>query len=132
MTSDELFARARRVLPGGTTRTTVFVPPRPPYAVRGAAYTVWDADGHELVDLQGNYTALVHGHAHPAIVAAATEALRDGSSFGLPTAAEVELAEALCARVAALERVRFANSGTEAVMMAIRAARAFTGRSLVL
>jgi glutamate-1-semialdehyde 2,1-aminomutase len=130
--SDALFERARAVLPGGNTRTTLFVPPRPPYALRGKGYEVEDADGRRLIDLHANYTALVHGHAHPAVVAAATEAVRSGSCFGLPTEAEVELAEALCDRVAALEHVRFTNSGTEAVMMAIRAARAATGRSGLL
>jgi glutamate-1-semialdehyde 2,1-aminomutase len=91
-----------------------------------------DVDGHETIDLQGNYTALIHGHAHPRIVAAAEAALRDGSSFGLPTPWEVDLAEVLCRRVPAGDQWRFANSGTEAVMMAIRVARAATGRDLVL
>ena len=126
--SDHLFARAQEVLPGGNTRTTLFVPPHPPYAVRGKGFELEDADGRRVIDLHANYTSLVHGHAHPAIVAAATEAVREGTAYGLPTEAEVELAEALCGRVAALERVRFTNSGTEAVMMALRAARAFSGR----
>lgn len=130
--SEALFERARAVLPGGNTRTTLFVPPRPPYAARGSGYELIDADGRRLIDLHANYTALVHGHAHPALVTAATEAVREGSCFGLPTEAEVDLAEALCERVAALERVRFTNSGTEAVMMAIRAVRAFTGRPAIL
>jgi len=130
--SEHLFDRACRVLPGGNTRTTLFIPPRPPYAARGEGYELVDADGHRLIDLHANYTSLIHGHAHPAIVAAAGEALREGTAFGLPTESEIELAEELCRRVLALERVRFANSGTEAVMMAIRAARAFTGRSGLL
>jgi glutamate-1-semialdehyde 2,1-aminomutase len=126
--SDALFERARAVLPGGNTRTTLYLPPHPPYAARGEGYELGDVDGHRAIDLNANYTALVHGHAHPAVVAAATEAVREGSCFGLPTEAEVELAEALCDRVAALERLRFTSSGTEAVMMAIRAARVATGR----
>jgi glutamate-1-semialdehyde 2,1-aminomutase len=126
--SDALFERARVVLPGGNTRTTLFLPPHPPYAARGEGYELVDADGHRAIDLNANYTALVHGHAHPAVVAAASEAVREGPCFGLPTEAEVELAEVLCDRVAALERLRFTNSGTEAVMMAIRAARVATGR----
>jgi glutamate-1-semialdehyde 2,1-aminomutase len=130
--SAELFERARRVLPGGNTRTTLFVPPYPPYAARGERYELVDADGHRLIDLHANYTSLVHGHAHPAIVEAASEAVRGGTAFGLPTESEIEVAEELCARVRALERVRFTNSGTEAVMMAIRAARAFTGRDGLL
>jgi glutamate-1-semialdehyde 2,1-aminomutase len=130
--SAELFERARRVLPGGNTRTTLFVPPYPPYAARGEGYELVDADGHRLIDLHANYTSLVHGHAHPAIVEAASEAVRDGTAFGLPTEAEIEVAEELCDRVRALERVRFTSSGTEAVMMAIRAARASTGRDGLL
>jgi glutamate-1-semialdehyde 2,1-aminomutase len=130
--SAELFERARRVLPGGNTRTTLFVPPYPPYAARGEGYELVDADGHRLIDLHANYTSLVHGHAHPAIVEAASEAVRDGTAFGLPTEAEIEVAEELCDRVRGLERVRFTSSGTEAVMMAIRAARASTGRDGLL
>jgi glutamate-1-semialdehyde 2,1-aminomutase len=130
--SRALFDRARTVLPGGNTRTTLFIPPHPPYAARGEGYELIDMEGHRLIDLHGNYTALVHGHAHPALVEAATEAVRDGSAFGLPTEAEVQLAETLRDRVRAVERIRFTNSGTEAVMMAIRAARAFTGRSGIL
>lgn len=130
--SRALFDRAVAVLPGGNTRTTLFVPPHPPYAAHGEGYTLVDADGRRLLDLHANYTSLVHGHAHPALVEAAADAVRAGSSFGLPTEAEVELAETLCERVSAVERIRFTNSGTEAVMMAIRAARAFTGRPRVL
>jgi len=130
--SEQLFNRARRVLPGGNTRTTLFIPPRPPYAARGEGYELEDADGHRVIDLHANYTSLIHGHAHPAIVATAGEALREGTAFGLPTEWEIELAEELCRRVGALERVRFTNSGTEAVMMAVRAARVFTGRSGLL
>ncbi len=91
-----------------------------------------DADGNTLIDFQNNYTALVHGHANPEIVAALRGQLEIGTCFGLPTRSEVLLAEMLVDRMPSLERVRFANSGTEAMMMAIRAARAFTGRREVL
>jgi glutamate-1-semialdehyde 2,1-aminomutase len=104
----------------------------PPYAVRGSGFLLVDADGHEVIDLQGNQTALVHGHAHPAIVAAVTEAVAAGSSVGLPTPAEVELAGRLVERIPAVERIRFAGSGTEAVMLALRVARAYTGRPKIL
>jgi glutamate-1-semialdehyde 2,1-aminomutase len=104
----------------------------PPYAVRGAGFLVVDADGHEVIDLQGNQTALVHGHAHPDIVAAVAEAAALGTSFGLPTPAEVELAERLVERIPSVERIRFANSGTEAVMHVLRVARAATGRAKIL
>jgi glutamate-1-semialdehyde 2,1-aminomutase len=132
MSSDQLYAQALGALPGGNTRTTLFVAPHPPYARRGEGCWVQDEDGHRVIDLQNNYTALIHGHAHPGVTAAAVEALRDGSAFGLPTRWEVALAAELSARVPAGERWRFANSGTEAVMMAIRVARAATGRPAIL
>jgi glutamate-1-semialdehyde 2,1-aminomutase len=130
--ADGLYDRALAVLPGGNSRTTLFIAPRPPYADHGAGCRLTDVDGHEVVDLQNNYTALIHGHAHPVVTAAAVSAAQRGASFGLPTRYEVELAEVLNARMGSDRRWRFANSGTEAVMVAIRAARAFTGRDAVL
>jgi len=130
--SDDLYARALGHLPGGNSRTTVYLAPHPPYARGGSGCLVRDEDGNELIDLQNNYTALIHGHAHPGVTAAAIAAIQDGSAFGLPTRHEVALAAELGARVPAGERWRFANSGTEAVMIAIRAARAYTGRDAIL
>jgi glutamate-1-semialdehyde 2,1-aminomutase len=130
--SDALHARALAHLPGGNTRTTVYIAPHPPYVHSGRGYIVRDEDGRELIDLQNNYTALIHGHGHPGVTAAAIAAIRDGTAFGLPTRHEIALAAELSARVPAGERWRFANSGTEAVMMAIRAARAHTGRDAIL
>jgi glutamate-1-semialdehyde 2,1-aminomutase len=127
-----LYERALRSLPGGNTRSTLFVAPHPPYAARGEGCEVVDVDGHRTIDLQNNYTALVHGHAFGPAMQAAVAALADGSAFGLPTLSEIELAECLAARVGWAERWRFANSGTEAVMMAVRAARAATGRDGLL
>jgi glutamate-1-semialdehyde 2,1-aminomutase len=129
---DALYERARRHLPGGSSRSTLFVAPHPPYAHRGEGWRLWDVDGNELIDLHGNYASLVHGHAFAPAVRAAGEALAAGSAFGLPTAGEVELAECLAGRLAGVEQWRFAGSGTEAVMMAVRAARAATGRAGVL
>jgi glutamate-1-semialdehyde 2,1-aminomutase len=126
------YEAALEALPGGSSRATIFTPPVPPYAVRGSGFTLVDADGREVIDLQGNQTTLVHGNAHPAIVDAVAEAAACGTSFGLPTTAEVELAEHLVQRVDCVERVRFANSGTEAVMLALRVARAYTGRAKIL
>jgi glutamate-1-semialdehyde 2,1-aminomutase len=127
-----LYERALEYLPGGNSRSTVFVPPHPPYALRGEGWRVWDVDGHELLDLQCNYASLVHGHAFAPAVRAAGRALAAGSAFGLPTAAEVELAGRLAGRLSWTERWRFAGSGSEAVMMAVRAARAATGRDGLL
>jgi glutamate-1-semialdehyde 2,1-aminomutase len=91
-----------------------------------------DVDGRELIDLHGDYSALVHGNAFAPVVAAARGALEWGSAFGLPTAAEVELAECLAGRIGWAERWRFTSSGSEAVMAAVRAARAVSGRDMVV
>jgi glutamate-1-semialdehyde 2,1-aminomutase len=130
--STSLYERALSSLPGGSTRATTFAPPAPPYAVKGAGAFLVDADGHEVIDFQGNQTSLVHGHAHPEIVAAIIEAAANGTAAGLPMPAEVELAGRLVDRIPSVERIRFANSGTEAVMHALRVARAFTGRTKIL
>lgn len=123
--------RARRVLPGGNTRSTLFVPPHPPYAVRGEGAVVTDHTGHQVIDCNNNYTSLIHGHARPEVLRAATEAAQSGTAFGLPTASEVSLAEHLRERTG-IEQWRFCNSGSEAVLMLLRAARAHTGRDLVV
>jgi glutamate-1-semialdehyde 2,1-aminomutase len=131
-TAQILYERALRSLPGGNSRSTLFVAPHPPYAARGEGYEIVDVDGHRVIDLQNNYTALIHGHAFGPVVQAAAAALAEGSAFGLPTPCEIELAECLAGRVGWAGRWRFANSGTEAVMMAVRAARAATGRDGLL
>jgi glutamate-1-semialdehyde 2,1-aminomutase len=126
--SQQLYDRALASLPGGNSRTTVFMKPYPIYAARGEGCRVWDVDGNEYIDCINNFTSLIHGHAHPSLVEAATQQLALGSAFGLPTESEIDLAELLASRLPSVEQVRFANSGTEAVMMALKAARAFTGR----
>jgi len=126
--SAELYQRARAVMPGGNTRTTVFMEPYPLYGARGAGCRVWDVDGVERIDCINNFTAMIHGYAEPRINAAVVEQLALGSAFGMPTPSEVDLAELLCARLPSVDHIRFTNSGTEAVMMALKAARAFTGR----
>ncbi len=120
-------------MPAGNTRSTFHVPPHPPYIASGLGCFLLDVDGHETIDLVGNYTVQIHGHRHPAIVRAAKAAIDDATMcVGLPTEQAVGLAEHLTRRVAGLDRVRFCNSGTEAVMMLIRGARAFTGRNKIL
>ena len=126
-----LYERACAVMPGGSTRVTLYTPPFPPYAVRGEGCRVTDADGHVYLDLVNNFFSQIHGHAHPEIAAAVARQAPIGLSFGLPTESEITLAEAICARSPVLETVRFCNSGTEAVMIAIKAARAFTGRTKI-
>ena len=126
--SQKMYDRALASLPGGNTRTTVFMKPYPIYAARGEGCRVWDLDGNVFIDCINNFTSQIHGHAHPALIKAATAQLALGSAFGLPTASEVDLAELLVSRLPSVDQVRFANSGTEAVMMALKAARAHTGR----
>src|SRR5919204_2613993 len=127
-TSRALHERARRALAGGTTRTTTFFEPFPVYLTRGEGGSVWDVDGNERLDFIGNYTALILGHAHPAVVAAIREQAGRATAFAAPNPQEVELAELLCERVPSPDRPPFCNSGTEATMFAMRLARAFTGR----
>ena len=129
--SRDLFDRATASLPGGSTRTTVYTAPYPPYVARGEGIRIHDVDGNVYRDFLGNYTALILGHAHPAVVAAVEAQVRRGSAFAAPTETEIELAEEIRARLPSIERLRFTNSGTEATMFAIRAARAFTGRPLI-
>jgi len=129
--SARLHERAKAVLPGGNTRSSIFLSPYPIYAQSGQGCRVTDVDGVERIDFLNNYTTLIHGHAHPAIEEAVLRQLRRGASFAHPTESEIELAELLCSRVRSFEQVRFTNSGTEAVMQAIKAARAFTGRTKI-
>jgi glutamate-1-semialdehyde 2,1-aminomutase len=129
--SAELWRRASAVMPGGNSRTTVFAAPYPTYVASARGATVTDVEGQSRLDFVNNYTSLIHGHAHPRIVDAVTRQLPLGTALSFPTETEIRLAEILVERVDSLERVRFTNSGTEAVMMAVQAAQAFTGRSRI-
>lgn len=126
--SAAIYARAREFLPGGNTRTTVYMEPYQIYAAKGEGCIVWDADGTPRIDCINNFTAAIHGYAHPVITKVAQEQAALGTAFGLATPSEIDLAELLVGRVASVEQCRFMNSGTEAVMSALKAARAFTGR----
>ncbi len=128
----ELYERARRRFPGGSSRTTLGAVSPQHYALRGQGGRLLDVEGRELIDLHCNASALVHGHAFAPAVAAARAALESGSAFGLPTEAEVVLAELLAERIGWAERWRFTGSGSEATMAAVRAARARTGRAKVV
>lgn len=128
----ELHERAASFLPGGNTRTVLYHRPFPLRIARGWDAVLADVDGHEYVDLLGEYSAGLYGHSHPVIVKAMTDALAEGISRGAHTRYEVDLAGAVCARFASIERVRFTNSGTEANLMALSAARAFTGRDQIV
>ena len=133
--SEALYERACRVIPGGVSspvRAFRAVGGTPRFVARGAAQHLTDADGNTYLDFVSSWGALILGHAHPAVVAAITAAASNGTTFGAPCAGEVELAERIVAAYSALEQVRFVSSGTEAVMSAIRLARAFTGRDLIV
>jgi glutamate-1-semialdehyde 2,1-aminomutase len=133
--STELYERARRVIPGGVSspvRAFRAVGGTPRFIKRAAGQHVYDADGQRYLDFVGSWGPLILGHAHPEVVAAITEACRNGTTFGAPCEPEVGLAERLVRMYPGLEQVRFVSSGTEAVMSAIRLARAFTGRSRIV
>jgi len=129
--SAELFERAKRVLPGGVSRNTVLRSPYPAYADRGEGCRVTDLDGRTYIDYSNNMCSLIHGHADPDIVRAVTDQLGRGSAFMMATETEVEYAEHLCSRSDSFEKMRFVNSGTEALMVCLKAARAHTGRSKI-
>ena len=123
-----MHAEAREVMPGGNTRTVLYHPPFPLRMARGAAQRVVDVDGHEYVDLLGEYTAGLYGHSQQPILDAVRAALDDGISLAGHNVYESQLARVLVDRFPAFELVRFTNSGTEANLMAISLARVVTGR----
>jgi glutamate-1-semialdehyde 2,1-aminomutase len=132
--SAELFARALEVTPGGVNSPVRAFGPvggTPRFIERGLGPYLFDVDGREYVDLVCSWGPMILGHAHPAVVTAVSRALANGTSFGAATAGEVELAAEIIAR-APVEQVRLVNSGTEATMSALRLARGYTGRSLVV
>jgi glutamate-1-semialdehyde 2,1-aminomutase len=133
--SEALFERARKSIPGGVNspvRAFRGVGGTPPFIVRGQGSHIWDADGKEYVDYVCSWGPLILGHCLPEILEALQGALATGTSFGMPTEREVDLAEAICDAVPSVEMVRLVNSGTEATMSALRLARAATGRDLVV
>jgi glutamate-1-semialdehyde 2,1-aminomutase len=130
-----LFDRAVQLLPGGVdspVRAFRSVGGDPIFIKRGQGARVWDEDDNEYVDYLGSWGPLILGHAHPRVIEALAVAAADGTSFGAPTAREVELAELVCSAFPSIELVRFVNSGTEAAMSVIRLARAFTGREKLI
>lgn len=126
--SAALYEQALAVLPGGVSRNTVLRKPYPLYVDHASGARVTDVEGVERIDFSNNMTSLIHGHAHPAIVSAVTEQLARGTAFTLPTEVEVRFAQHMVGRNESFDKIRFVNSGTEAVMGALKAARAFTGR----
>ena len=129
--SAELYQKARKFLAGGVSRNTLLRQPHPLYVATAGGCRIVDVDGVERLDFANNMAALIHGHAHPAIVEAVTTQLRQGTAFTMATEVEIDYARHLCGRSPGFEKVRFVNSGTEAVMAAVKAARAFTGRARI-
>src|SRR5512141_150460 len=133
--SREILRRSRDLFPGGVNspvRAFRGVGGDPVVAARGEGARIWDADGKEYIDYVLSWGPLVLGHAHPMVLDALDEAMRCGTSFGMPTELEVTLGELIRERMPHVEMMRFVSSGTEATMSAIRLARAFTGREAIL
>lgn len=133
--SQELYGRARELLPGGVNspvRAMGAIGREPIFIARAAGSHLWDVDGNEYVDWVSSWGPLILGHAHPEVVAAVTEAAERGTSFGAPTGAEVQLAWEVSGRMPSVNMLRMTSSGTEATMSAIRLARAATGREKVV
>ena len=133
--SEQLFAEAKRLIPGGVNspvRAFKGVGGSPRFIARGAGAHIVDVDGHDYIDYVGSWGPLILGHAHPAVVAAVQRAVELGASFGAPTEAENRLAALIIEAVPSIEMVRLVSSGTEACMSALRVARAHTGRDKII
>ncbi|MCH8206554.1 MAG: aspartate aminotransferase family protein [Chloroflexi bacterium] len=126
--SRQLQDEASKYLPGGSTRGAQYFDPYPIFVDRGEGHYVYDVDGNGYLDFMINATSLIMGHAHPDVVSALQEQAEKGTAFSGPTEAMISLSKLLCDRIPSVDTIRFTNSGTEGTMMAIRAARAFTGR----
>ena len=133
--SKDLFERAQARIPGGVNspvRAFQAVGGTPVFFERASGPYLWDVDGKRYIDYVGSWGPMLAGHGHPAVVEAVQEAASRALSFGAPTEAEIELAALLCRELPSLELVRLVSSGTEATMTALRLARGFTGRSLIV
>ena len=126
--SEALFRQARAFLPGGLTRSTLHVEPYPLALASGSGATVADVDGNAYIDLVNNYTALVHGNAHPETLRAIGEQFALGTALASPHASQIRLAELIVERIPSIELVRFTNSGSEATTLAVRITRRATSR----
>lgn len=123
---------ARMYLPGGDTRSTLYYSPYPIYMQYGSGCRLYDWDGNAYLDFLNNYSSQIHGHAHPEITQAACKEMAKGTIFGAPAEIQFLHARHLCERVPGIDSVRYCNSGTEATMLALRAARAFTGKDAII
>jgi glutamate-1-semialdehyde 2,1-aminomutase len=129
--SRRFFSEARRYMPGGDSRSTLFYRPYPAVMERGEGCWLFDLDGNRLIDFTGNHSVLVHGYGNPVIREAIDRQLQKGTCFPGSSEPQLRYAQLLCERIPSIERIRFTNSGTEAALNTIRAARAFTGRKKI-
>jgi len=133
--SEELFHKAQAIIPGGVNspvRAGRNVGVDPPFIQRADGCYLWDVDGKRYIDYVCSWGPMILGHRHPAVIQALSDALENGTSYGAPTELEVALAEMIIEAVPSIEMVRMVNSGTEATMSAIRLARGFTGRNMII
>ena len=133
--SNELFQKAQTMIPGGVNspvRACKSVGCDPVFIQKGAGSKIYDVDGNEYVDFVCSWGPMILGHNHPAVIQAISEAMANGTSFGAPTPLEIDLAELVIGAMPSVEKVRFVNSGTEATMSAIRLARGYTGKKVVV
>jgi glutamate-1-semialdehyde 2,1-aminomutase len=129
--SENLFSEAQKYLPGGTTRTLHFIDPYPIFIDRGEGCYLFDVDGNSRIDFFNNATSLILGHCHPAVIRVVSEQLKKGTAFHGPTSHITELAKIICKRMPSIKKIRFTNSGSEATLLAIQLARAFTGKDKI-
>ncbi|MEE9585557.1 MAG: aspartate aminotransferase family protein [Nitrososphaerales archaeon] len=129
--SQKAFEKAKRILPGGSTREVIFYPPYPLYVKKGKGCRIWDLDGHEILDFLNNYMSLILGHAHPKIVEAVKAQVEDGTAYSSPTEYESRVGAAVQERMPSIRSIRFTNSGSEATTLALLAAKGFTKRKKV-
>ncbi|MCI0421242.1 MAG: glutamate-1-semialdehyde 2,1-aminomutase, partial [Acidobacteria bacterium] len=133
--SKRLFERAKEIIPGGVNspvRAFKAVGGNPLFIAKGAGSRLYDVDGNQYIDYVGSWGPLILGHCHPEVMEALAKVLETGTSYGAPTEREIELAELICEAFPSIEKVRLTNSGTESTMAALRLARGFTGRSMIL
>ena len=131
-TSRELFEEAQKWLPGGGTRNITYYYPYPFYVKKAEGPYLIDVDGNRYIDVQNNMTVLLHGHTHPKMVEALQQQAKEGTAHNAPTSLQIDLAKILCERVPSIEELRFCNSGTEATMFALRAAREYTKKDGII
>lgn len=130
--SARLMEEAKKVMPGGDTRASAHYMPYPLFMTGGEGCRIFDEDGHSFIDFMNNFTSLIHGHAFQPVVKAVQEQVAEGTALAAPSQSQVALASLLCERIPSVETMRFTSSGTEATLMAIRCARAVTGREKIM